>query len=461
MSSSSSHTTSISLTMAGADLNTSMSEAYYTIVVGGQSFKLTWLSLSSDGPNYFTNVFTSRLEESLTKMMYIDRDPEIFKDIVKHLQGYYVMPRDEVHFTDLYVDAIFYSLTKLKAQLQTKCIVNLGGKVFRIEQEVLKRDSPNFFTTMGFGFRWEPPPNIQIQHASIPPPMLDRDPDLFADILRYLQGYEVRIRDEVHRQNLLKDGRFYHLRGLTEKLLESRAIVNGFAKDQSGKNDILFLLKDIRTSCVILPEGSDPSDVNNNVNSIPVLYKSRTKEGAIYDLLVEIHDINLFCRYQVNTNTNNNTITNNNTNINFASTTQMNLGLLSPPRTTQTIVKFELVFTEKDVQKLENIAKSIKIPHQKVSTTTRSPESCAFEIDGIKSTSEALSNIERLAYLLKSDPESGTKYLKLYVTKCMTRLFVRGGKMEIELVKCEAFSSERGFNSKRDFLPVETKIVSS
>ncbi|CAG8590524.1 12047_t:CDS:2 [Ambispora leptoticha] len=448
-----SHPTSISMSPI-----LSQPGAYYTIVVSGQSFKLSWSSLNSDGPNFFTNIFTSGLEESFNKTMYIDRDPEIFKDIVRHLQGYYVMPRDEVHYTDLFVDAIFYNLKKLTAQLQSKCVVNVGGKVFRVEQDVLKRDSPNFFTTIGFGFRWEPPSDSppMLKPPSIPPPMLDRDPDLFSDIIRYLQGYEIRIRDEVHRQNLLKDGRFYHLRGLTEKLLESRAIVNGFAKDQNGKDEILFLLKDIRTSCVILPEGSDPSDVNNT-NSIPVLYKGRAREGAIYDLLMEIHDINLFCRYH-DTNANKNT-TNNNSNIIYESTTPKNFGLKLPSQTT--IVKFELIFAEKDFQKLKDIAKSIKIPQQEITTTIRSPESCAFEIDGVKSTSEALSNIERLAYLLKLDPVSGTKYLKLYVTKCMTRLFVKGGKMEIELVKCEAFSSERGFNSKRDFLPFETKIVSA
>ncbi|CAG8821055.1 2477_t:CDS:2, partial [Racocetra persica] len=52
-------------------------------------------ALYSDSPNYFTDIFSSPLEESRTKTMIIDRDPAIFTDIVKHLQGYIITPRDE------------------------------------------------------------------------------------------------------------------------------------------------------------------------------------------------------------------------------------------------------------------------------------------------------------------------------------------------------------------------------
>jgi len=51
---------------------------YYTLIVGGTSFKLSPTLLSSDEPNYFTYMF-SNME---SKTLYIDRDPEIFKDIV-------------------------------------------------------------------------------------------------------------------------------------------------------------------------------------------------------------------------------------------------------------------------------------------------------------------------------------------------------------------------------------------
>jgi hypothetical protein len=54
----------------------------YSIIVSGKPFNLSTTALYSDSPNYFTDVFSSPLEESRTKIMYIDRDPEVFKDIV-------------------------------------------------------------------------------------------------------------------------------------------------------------------------------------------------------------------------------------------------------------------------------------------------------------------------------------------------------------------------------------------
>src|SRR5277367_5173632 len=54
-------------------------------------------ALNSDSPSYFTQFFTVNSGENL-KTLYIDRDPVIFKDIVRHLQGYLLTPRNEEHF---------------------------------------------------------------------------------------------------------------------------------------------------------------------------------------------------------------------------------------------------------------------------------------------------------------------------------------------------------------------------
>lgn len=54
-------------------------------------------ALNSDSPSYFTQFFTIHSGEN-PKTLYIDRDPVIFKDIVRHLQGYFLTPRDEEHF---------------------------------------------------------------------------------------------------------------------------------------------------------------------------------------------------------------------------------------------------------------------------------------------------------------------------------------------------------------------------
>ena len=54
-------------------------------------------ALNSDSPSYFTQFFATNSGDNL-KTLYIDRDPVIFKDIVRHLQGYLLTPRNEEHF---------------------------------------------------------------------------------------------------------------------------------------------------------------------------------------------------------------------------------------------------------------------------------------------------------------------------------------------------------------------------
>lgn len=65
-------------------------------------------------PSYFSHYFREQLHSnqgraSDVKTLYIDRDPVTFRDIVAHLQGYYVTPRDGEHFVRLFADAQFYS----------------------------------------------------------------------------------------------------------------------------------------------------------------------------------------------------------------------------------------------------------------------------------------------------------------------------------------------------------------
>ncbi|KAF0482345.1 K+ channel tetramerization domain containing protein [Gigaspora margarita] len=345
----------------------SLSSGYYSIIVGGKTFKLSTTSLYSDSPNYFTEIFSSPSDESRTKTMIVDRDPRIFEDIVS-----------------------------------------------------------------GFSHGWEPPTDIPPAiPLTITPPKLDRDPELFADILRYLQGYEIGIKDEVHRQNLLKDARFYHLKGLAEKLLASTVTLNGFAKHDCAKNEILFRLKDIRTSGVIVPEFSNNGDALSDEDTVistgdtsHIMYKN--KEGTVYILLVEVHNAHLICRYDD-----------------------------SMSWETPTIL--ELVLSDKEIKKLKDIAKAIKALGE-IEPVIRSPEICAFEVDEIKCTSKTLVNVSESPHLIKDDDQGS--YVDLFVTKGILKLFVNNErKIEMELLKCEAFSSEKGFNRKREFLPADKRIA--
>jgi hypothetical protein len=67
-------------------------------------------------PSYFSHFFGEQIHSNQgragdIRTLYIDRDPDTFRDIALHLQGYHVNPRDGEHFVRLFADAQFYSRT--------------------------------------------------------------------------------------------------------------------------------------------------------------------------------------------------------------------------------------------------------------------------------------------------------------------------------------------------------------
>jgi hypothetical protein len=67
---------------------------------------------------------------------------------------------------------------------------------------------------------------------------------VFAELLRILQGYEVRVRDESHRALLLKDARYFHFKGVEQKLLPCQISFN-LARQ---RGEIVMRLEDLRQS---------------------------------------------------------------------------------------------------------------------------------------------------------------------------------------------------------------------
>ena len=96
-------------------------EKAFSIQIGWRLFKLSGASINSDGrsyllsnhvatakipraPSYFSNYFEEqlRLDENgngSTKTLFIDRDPETFADICRHLQGTFTKRAASHHFT--------------------------------------------------------------------------------------------------------------------------------------------------------------------------------------------------------------------------------------------------------------------------------------------------------------------------------------------------------------------------
>ncbi|OAA71011.1 BTB/POZ fold domain containing protein [Akanthomyces lecanii RCEF 1005] len=223
-------------------------ERVFPIQIGGELFKLSGASISSDerdGEDISSGIRT----------LYIDRDPVTFGDIALHLQGYHIQPRDGTHFVRLFSDAQFYNLPRLMSQLYEESIfISIGHREFQIPRDVLTDpgNSPNYFS-LGFGLvfgrRDEAYPGLDreglIRPPSILPPCVPtRSADTFAELLRLLHGYPVNIRDETHRDELLRDARYFHFKGLEQKLLPHSISFNSLRQ----RNEIVLRLENVQKS---------------------------------------------------------------------------------------------------------------------------------------------------------------------------------------------------------------------
>lgn len=232
----------------------------FPIQIGCELFRLSGASISSDSPSYFSHYFGEQLQNSsgkagVIKTLYIDRDPATFRDIVLHLQGYYVRPRDTEHFVRLFADAQFYSLPRLTQQLfKSEIFIQIGDKNFQIPRDIFSGpgDSPNFFS-LGFAHFFTTPSEVfpgldqttLLRPPSIlPPSVQNRSGEVFQDLIRLLQGYPVHVRDESHRADLLRDARYFHLKGLEQRLLPHVISFNLLR----NTSEIVIRLEDIRQS---------------------------------------------------------------------------------------------------------------------------------------------------------------------------------------------------------------------
>lgn len=257
----------------------------FPIQVGSQMFRISGASISSDAPSYFSLYFQEQMIQATgrpkeLRPLYLDRDPETFKDIVLHLQGYHLNIRDGEHFVKVYADAQYYRLPKLTRQLfKSEIFIQIGDRNFGIPRDLFSApgNSPNYFS-LGFAHFFATPaegfPGLDRQNllrppSLNPPALLNRSADVFADIMRLLQGYDVHIRDEEHRQDLIRDAKYFHFKGLEQRLLPVKLSYNL----TRGTKEIVLRLEDLRQSGVsFLPDatasssGSDESDSSNPVS---------------------------------------------------------------------------------------------------------------------------------------------------------------------------------------------------
>ncbi|KAJ9248815.1 hypothetical protein DTO280E4_4500 [Paecilomyces variotii] len=271
-------------------------EKVFPIQIGSELFRLSGASIASDAPSYFSQFFEEQLRQnedpSNIRTLYIDRDPVTFQEISRHLQGYYVRPKDGSQFVKLFADAQFYSLPRLISQLfESEIFIQIGDDHFQIPRDIFSSpgDTPNFFS-LGFAVFFASPQEVfpgldrsgLLRPPSILPPSVpSRSGKVFAELLHLLRGYPLHIETEDHRAELLRDCRYFHLRGLEQKLIPHNISYN----PERRKSEIIIRLEDVRQSGI--------SFVSDSSNDNPILsgwvhYARPFVDETTYELIVEI-----------------------------------------------------------------------------------------------------------------------------------------------------------------------------
>jgi hypothetical protein len=97
-----------------------------------------------------------------------------------------------------------------------------------------------------------------------------------------LRGYPLHIRGEEHRAALLRDCRYFHLRGLEQKLIPHQISFNL----KRNRSEIVIRLEDIRQSGVSFVGDSSPSD--RSPTSGWVNYARPFVDDTSYELILEV-----------------------------------------------------------------------------------------------------------------------------------------------------------------------------
>ncbi|KAI6829253.1 hypothetical protein KC335_g16964 [Hortaea werneckii] len=286
------------------------SRKVFPIQIGDKLFRLSGASISSDAPSYFSQFFEEQLRQHEgadgVRSLYIDRDPATFEDISLHLQGYHIEPRDGPHFVKLFADAQFFSLPRLTAQLFASAIyIRIGDTEFQVPRDLFNDpgNSPNYFS-LGFSAFFTTPSDVfpglsqqaLLRPPSIMPPSIPhRSARVFADLLHVLKGYTLEIRSEEHRQELLRDARYFHLKGLEQRLIPHHISYN-MGRDTT---EIVIRLEDVRQSGIVfvankasespsLEPSAGPDTTSSSVCPGWIYYHRPYVDSEAYNLILEV-----------------------------------------------------------------------------------------------------------------------------------------------------------------------------
>lgn len=195
----------------------------------------------------------------------------------------------------LFVHANVKIVPRLKSQLEeSEIFVQIGGENFQIPRDIFGNtgDTPNFFN-LGFAIFFSRPgdafPGLDsaglLRPPSVHPPCVpNRSAKVFAEILHLLRGYPLKIRSKEHRAELLRDCRYFNLRGLEQRLIFHDISYNA----ERGTSEIIIRLEDIKPSGVKFVGDASPSDLSSLGGWVN--YARPFVDEKDYEIIVEICD---------------------------------------------------------------------------------------------------------------------------------------------------------------------------
>jgi len=185
----------------------------------------------------------------------------------------------------------------MKQLFDSEIFIQIGDQNFQIPRSIFSSpgDSPNFFS-LGFAAFFNSPEEVfpGLDRAGLlrppaitPPSVPNRSAHIFSEILHLLRGYPLHIRNNDHRAELLRDCRYFHLRGLEQKLIVHHISYNS----ERQKSEILIRLEDIRQSGVSFVNDASPSDRSPLCGWVN--YMRPFVDEASHEMIIEVGDESL------------------------------------------------------------------------------------------------------------------------------------------------------------------------
>lgn len=186
-----------------------------------------------------------------------------------------------------------YPVPRLIDQLfEAEIFIQIGERHFQIPKDIFSDpgNSPNFFS-LGFAVFFSTPGEVfpgldrrgLLRPPSITPPNVPgRSAEIFAQLLHLLRGYPLNIENEDHRAELLRDCRYFHLRGLEQRIIAHDISYNL----ERQRTEICVRIEDIKPSGISYK--ADDLENEQNVAGGWVRYARPFVDDTPYELIVEI-----------------------------------------------------------------------------------------------------------------------------------------------------------------------------